>query len=331
MEIAIVLFVAIVGIAILIYGRRMYEQMMERASEFSEVESEPELANIEPTSEVHSDGLVYLFGHKFAEQTSATGFGLGQEPSMDPVTEVELDPADWARKIVYATLWELYDRELVEWRIEPRDASFLPPCPHKAWELQLRQDAPFPNSPIMGAFEVAFEMMRQRKQKRVAQGKEEPGDVWCPLDELIERALKAMRQEIGFWERSGLYDDIRNYVASALVVQGYLLKPEPKTWLDRARSQEPQPNTEEIEGLEEPAEELQSNLYEFRANHGSPYAIGQVEVEEERQQVVEEVDPELLKADEGFDEMPLDDCLRISIYEALINLKQLEPRKGSGI
>ena len=43
------------------------------------------------------------------------------------------------------------------------------------------------------------------------------------------------------------------------------------------------------------------------------------------------VDPSLATQEADFDQMPLDDCLRISIYETLISLKQLEPSGGSGI
>ena len=39
----------------------------------------------------------------------------------------------------------------------------------------------------------------------------------------------------------------------------------------------------------------------------------------------------LVNREADFDDMPLDDSLRLSIYEALVSLRQLEPSGDSGV
>ncbi len=331
MQTAIAVFLLLLGAAILVAGYRAYRQMMQRAGEFSESTPRIDVAEIEGTGDVGPDGLVYLFAHEFVQPKSAGPMTLDRDKAYAPMTQDELDPEDWAVQLLYVAVTDLHDAAAVECRIVERQATFMPPFPHKRWELEVIQRTPFEASPVMSALEVAFELMRSRKQQRVAQGKEEPGELWCPLDEIIERALKAMRQEIGFWERSGVYGDLRNYVASALIAQGYVIQPDRETWLDRARSRRPRPNVPAIEKVKPDAEELAKRLARFKATHGSPFARGEAEPAEGQQQLVREADPSLATRESEFEEMPFDDCLRISIYETLVSLKQLEPSSGSGV
>jgi len=331
MEIIIGLFVSAIGVALLVAGYRFYQRVMTRASELSQPQSEMAPEAVEVTGEVHADGLVYLYGHEFAQSKASAPMTLSREKAFAPLTQVELDPQDWATQLLYAPISELHASSCLDYRIVERQPSFLPPFPHKRWELEVIQRTPFGASPVMSAMEVAFELMRARKQQRVAQGKEEPGELWCPLDEIIERALKAMRQEISFWERSGVLGDVRNYVASAMVAQGYLIQPARETWLDRARSKRPKPNVEPIQALRPAVDALNERLAQYRLKHGSPFARGEQEPQEGQQQLVRETDPDLVTREGEFGEMPFDDALRISIYETLVSLKQLEPSGGSGI
>lgn len=331
MEYAIAIFLVAVGAGVLYALYRFYQSTINRAGAISAEEPRLDVTAIQASGDVHSDGLVYLFADQFVECKTSGPMTPQRDKAFCPLTDRELDPADWSLNLLYAAICELHTSACIDYRVVKRDATFLPPFPHKSWELELVQRTPFQQSPVMSALEVAFDLMRARKQQRVAQGKEEPGEVWCPLDELIERAIKVMRQEIGFWERSGVYGDLRNYVASALVAQGYLIQPARETWLDRARSRRPTPNRAEVEKLRPAAENLKRTLDQFRRRHGSPYAYGELEPEEGQAQPLPNVDPSLVTRDEDLDEMPFDDVLRISIFETLISLKQLEPSSGSGI
>lgn len=331
MQVAIAIFLLGLGVAILLGGRGVFRRMMQQAAVLSQAAPEVPAEEIEPAAGVEADGLVYLFGHEFAQEKPASPTTLTRDRAHAPLTEQDLDPEDWAVQIVYAILCELHAQSCIHCRVVERAPTFLPPFPHKQWELEIIQRTPFPSGPVMDAMDVAFELMRSRQQQKVAQGKEEPGELWCPLDEIIERALKAMRQEISFWERSGVYGDLRNYVASALVAQGYLIQPARETWLDRARSRRPRPNVAAIEGLQSEMNALKTRLQQFRLKHGSPYARGELQPEEDGRPTVRDIDPALLTQEQDFDDMPLDDCLRISIYEALASLKQLEPSGDAGI
>jgi hypothetical protein len=329
MQIAIAVFLSLVGLAILAGGYWAYRQLMIHAAEMAET-PQPEIPTeaIRASEDVAVDGLVYLFGHEFTGPPPPKPL-LARERAYAPMTEDELDPEDWSVQIMWATLCELHDLSAVQFRVVGRTPSFLPPFAQKRWELEVIQRTPFPTSPVMSALEVAFDLMRARKQQRVAQGKEEPGEAWCTLDEVIERALRAMRQEISFWERSGVYGDLRNYVASALVAQGYLIQPTKETWLDRRRTNRPKPNLEAVEGLRGDLTALQERLAQFRQRHGSAHARGEMDSPGSAASL-RDVDPDLVNRESDFDDMPLHDVLRISVYEVLVSLRQLEP-SGDGV
>lgn len=331
MELAIALVLVGLGAVILVGGYRFYRRLMARAAELSIPRQETPAHDVVVSGDVHADGLVYLFAHEFVQHRSPRPTALPRERAFAPLTEAELDPEDWALQLLYATLCDLHAQSAIQFRIVEREATLMPPFPQKRWEMELIQRMPFPSSPIADALGVAVELMRSRQQQRVAQGKAEPGELWCPLDELIERALKAMRQEITFWERSGVYGDLRNYVASALVAQGYLIQPASETWLQRSRSRRPRANELAIDRLRPQAEALKRRLRQFRLKHGSPYARGELEPEEGQRLPLANVDPALTTGDPDCDNMPLDDCLRISIHEALVSLRQLEPSGDAGI
>jgi hypothetical protein len=330
MQVAIGVFLVALGATFLWGGYQLFRRLMTKAGELSEPVPEPVLEEVEVSGDVLADGLVLLFADHFVEPKRIGPATLPRDRAYSPLTDQELDPEDWAVQILYASLAELHREACVDFRVEERAPSYLPPFPQKRWELGVIQRTPFPTSPVCGALEAGFDLMRRRKQQRVAQGKEEPGEVWCALDEIIERALRAMRQEITFWERSGVYGDLRNYVASALVAQGFLVQPGRETWIDRRNSRRPKPNPEAVQTLEEAREELRQRLGQYRQQHGSAHARGEAEPEEGKPQV-RNTDPSLVTREEALEDMPLDDCLRLSIYEALVSLKQLEPSGDAGV
>ena len=330
MEVVIGLFLLCVATAVIVGGFKAYRLLMTHAEELSVPRPEPVAEDVEVSGEVGPDGLVYLFAHDFVRHKQAPPTVPARDRAYAPLTEDELDPEDWAQQILYASLCELAADSSVHFRVVDRSPTFMPPYPQKRWELQVIQRTPFPQSTVADALDVAFGLLIRRKEQRVAQGKEQPGEVWCALDEIIERALKAMRQEISFWERSGVYGDLRNYVASALVAQGYLMSPGKETWLDRTRSRRPIPNETAVAELRRDAEALQRRLRQFCLKHGSPHARGDLPPDATAPGL-KGVDPSLAAREESFDEMPLDDVLRISIYETLVSLKALEPSRDGGM
>jgi len=182
----------------------------------------------------------------------------------------------------------------------------------------------FPSSPLANAMSVAFDLLTRKRGRR----RKSPEAQWVSIDDLIDRMLRAIRQELSFWERSGVYGDFRVYVENALQAQGYLLPPERTTWLDRVRAKRSRPNREAIEELEEQADALRRRLIEFRRQYGSPHA--REEIPEEGPLPITPVDPHLTDSKRGLDELPLDDCLRVSLYEVLTSLRQLEPSGDAG-
>ncbi len=286
---------------------------------------------VEPDGEIANDGLVYMFAGKFVKPAGRRALGsIPRDRAFDLLSGAELDPRDFAQQIVYATLIQLYESGCIKFRLVPREASFMPPFPHKAWELHMRQLQSFPSSPLCDSFNVAFEMIYKKRAKKAeatgAAGVTEE-DVWVGLDDLLENALKAMRQEMSFWERGCIYSDLRNYVGIGLTAQRYLVDQRHDTWLDRVRRKPPAPNPVALQdqNLEREAEALLTRIERFRARFGSPAAC------EDHNWPSGEVDPELLQPRCPLEDLPLDDCLRLSIYETLIAIRQLEPSGEAGI
>jgi hypothetical protein len=77
--------------------------------------------------------------------------------------------------------------------------------------------------------------------------------------------------------------------------------------------------------LEDRAAKLQSSIEAFRKRFASPAAC------EDPTWPSGEVDPGLLSPTCPLDDLPLDDCLQVSIYETLISIRQLEPSGEAGI
>ncbi|MBC7288813.1 MAG: hypothetical protein H5T86_12410 [Armatimonadetes bacterium] len=319
METAIALVLTAVGAALLVAGYRLWQRLTSRDWVKEPEERRPPS---EPEGPVWADGIVCLFADRFVRPLSRPA--TGRDRAFAPLTDQELDPEDFALQLLYATMAELFSEGYLDFRIVPREPTYTPPFPQKAWELQLRQLRPLPSSPLVNAMSVALEMLTGRKKRR---RDEEEG--WVAIDDVIDRMLRAIRQELSFWERTTVYGDLRNYVMDALVAQGYLMAPERSTWLDRLRGKRPQVNRSVVEGLEEEARGLRERLVRFRRTYGSPAA--QEDLPSDGPLPIQQVDPHLLDADRSLGDLPLDDCLRTSLYEVLTALRQLEPSGDAGV
>jgi len=325
MELAIALALIALGAAILAGGYRAWKLIMSRAAELA-AEQEGIQVSTENVGPVGPDGLVCLFAHQFVRPAAKTP--AGRDRAYAPLTDQELDPEDFALQLLYALTAELFAEGRLDFRLVPREPTYMPPFPQKAWELQVRQLDRLEGSPLAKAMAVAFELLTGRKRRRRARplGDEEG---WVALDDLVDRMLRAIRQELSFWERTGVYGDLRSYVEDALVASGYLSPPERATWLDRVKNKRPRPNVNAIEALAEEAQALRRRLAEFRRRHGSQEAIAGIP--DDGPLPITDVDPHLMDGNRPLGELPLDDCLRASLYEALTALRQLEPSSDAGV
>lgn len=295
-------------------------------------QNEPRLDTGRPRLDgpVTMDGLVYLFAHDFVKPAPKRALGsIPRDRAFACQTDGELDCDDFAKQLLYVVLTELWGAQVIQTRVVPRDPTYMPPYPHKRWELQLRQVGGFPSSPLAESLAVGFELSHKNRVRSL-KGREEltPDEQFYALEEVLERGLKAIRQELSFWERGTVCSDLRSHVEMALVAEGYLNGPGRETWLDTVRKQRCTPNLKLIETLEHEAHALLRRLETFKKMHGSPYATSPAQ--DEKGQIVD-LDPAVLSAAEDFDTLPVDDVLRATIHEAIVSIKQLEPSGEAGI
>lgn len=290
---------------------------------------------VEPDGEIHSDGLVYMYAGRFVKPASRRAIGsIPRDRAFDINDETELEPRDFAQQVLYVTLVDLYEQGRIKFACVPRDPGFMPPFPHKAWELKLQRIGEVSAGPVADGINMAFEAIHEKRQKRARKAAERAGmpepadfDRWVSFDELVEHTLKAIRKEMTFWERGCIYSDLRNCVGMSLIRQGFILGPQDETVLDKFRKRIPAPNPIAVEqhDLEKAAEDLAKRIEAFRARLGSPAAA------EDPNWPTGDVDPGLLAPKGQLEDLPLDDCLRLSIYETLIAIRQLEPSGEAGI
>jgi hypothetical protein len=293
-----------------------------------------EIEPIDPEGEIGTDGLVYMFAGKFVRPVGRRSLGsIPRDRAFDLASGDELDPLDFAMQMLYAVLTDLLSGEYIKLRLVEREATFMPPFPHKNWELELRQAKAFRSSPLCDGLNIAFEMIYKKRMRKAqtdnpqSLAESTPEALWVPLDELVENALKAMRQEMRFWDRGCIYSDLRNYVGIGLTAQRYVLAPAQDTWLDRLRRKGPLLNPHAISKhrLDEAAESLLRRIETFRTRFGSP------EAREDPRWPAGDVSPTLLQPRVPLHELPLDDCMRLSVYETLVAIRQLEPSGEAGI
>jgi len=319
-QIAIILVLIVAGVLLYRVGTRALSDFMN-GTVAAVADTEEAIEPVEPIGPAGPDGLVVLFGDRFVSRARSGKMVSPRQRCYAPLTEEELDPLHWAFQILYVTLATLYERGSIDIRLEERAATLMPPYPQKCWELQVCQVGPMPESPMSDVMAVAFGLLRRR-------AREEEGRHWVSLDALVEHSLKAIRQELTFWQRAGVYGDLRQYVEAALIAQGYLIEPARPTWLDKVRHYRPLVHEDGARRLEPDAEELAGWLAEFRLRHGGN--LIPVGVEDEME-ALKEVDTSLLCPGDRLHEVPLDEALRISIYETIQALRQLEPSGDAGV
>lgn len=322
-QIAIIVILLVVGVLVWRAAARFLKEALEGEAAVVAPEETVPAKPRKPAGPVGPDGLMVLFADRFVERSRPGKMISPRARCYAPLTEEELDAHHWAHQIIYVTLIDLYEKGCIDFRVSDRMATLMPPYPQKTWEMQVCQIGPMPEAPISDALAVAFGLLRKRA--RGAEAEEERQ--WVTLDALIEQALKTIRQEMTFWQRSGVFGDIRQYVESALIAQGYLIEPARPTWLDRMRTQRPLPHEEGVRALESDAEELAAQIAAFRARHGG----GLLPEEGRETEVLRLADAALLCPAEGAPEIPLDEVLRISIYETLLAIRQLEPSGDAGV
>jgi hypothetical protein len=328
MQIALAVILTVFGLALAVIIFRLLANLKTKLAKLQE---EPPLHLERPRIDgpVTLDGLVYLFADDFVKPAPKRPLGsIPRDRSFACQTDVELDCDDFAKQLLYVVLAELYGSHAIETRIVPRDPTYMPPYPHKRWELQMRQTGAFPSSPLCESFAFGFELSRKNRVRSL-KGEELTRDQeFFTLEEVLERALKAIRQELSFWTRGTVCSDLRSHVETALVADGYLNAPDRDTWLDTVRKQRSTCVVEAVTPLEHDAHALLRRLETFKKMHGSPYALAPEK--DEKGQVVD-IDPAVLNAAEDFEGMPFDDVLRATIHEAIVSIKQLEPSGEAGI
>lgn len=303
---------------------------MSQAGRIGEEPGPPSAEDVEVREAVGVDGLVFLFAQDFVSPAKPTdqGGAVGQTASA-PLTREALDTQDWAYRLLYTVLGEQYQQGCVDFRMTERTPTLMPPFPHKEWELQIKRLRPLSASPLSDCMNVGFDMLHKRQRvKQASQGAEEPEveQPWCDLDELVEWVLKTVRTEMSFWQRQGVCPDLCRYVQESLVAAGYLLERPRHTWLERLRARRFEPNQSAIEALRPKVETLKQRLAAFRRESGS--ARSRETADDLAAPVKETVDDALMNPDCQLDELPLEDCLRLSVYEALAGLRELEPKRG---
>jgi len=332
MQIAIAVVLAAVGAWLFVVIFRALRGAQRRLSEMAEQTPETRLAPPSAEDPVRADGLVYLFAHDFVKPVPRRPLGaVPRDRAYACQTQDELDTDDFARQLLYALLADLISEGALTWRFVRRDPTFMPPYPHKQWELQFRLERPLVPSPLNESLGVAFELsLKNRLRGKTTEGDDGPEtpDAYFSLDELLERMLKAIRQEMTFWERGNCCSDLRHHVENALIAQGYLDAPTRDTWLDTVRRNRPTLNLEPVQGLGPDATALARRLEAFRQRFGPPVAL---EPQQDEKGQIVDIEPSLATHTGDLDDMPLDDCLRLTIHESIASIKQLEPSGEAGI
>ncbi|MHB8997460.1 MAG: hypothetical protein ACYC63_19615 [Armatimonadota bacterium] len=328
MQIALAIIVTLIGIALLFLLFRGLKALQDKLGKMSE--ETPVRVEREPGGPVTTDQLLYLYSQDFVKTAPKRPLGsIPRDRAYTCVGDTELDCDDFAKQLLYAVLTELVGEQALQTRIVPRDPSYMPPYPHKRWELQFRPTKLLPASPLGAAFNAGFEIARKNRQ-RIKRGHEEltHDEEFFSLEEVLERALKALRQEMSFWERGTVCSDLRHYVEMSLIEEGYLIAPEKNTWLDTVRPKRPTCNEQAIAVHEHEAQALLRRLETFKKMHGSGFALNPVQ--NEKGEVID-IDPKVLNAGDDLTGMPIDDVLRATIHEAIVSIKQLEPSGEAGI
>jgi hypothetical protein len=332
---AIALVLVLMGVVLLWAGYHAWRHLVRSVEQIAAPPA-PERPEQPPTRRpVQADALVYLFAHRFVRTPKAGRAVNPRFQARATITGEELDPRDFAAKLLFALLMQDVDTGGLEYRIIERVPTLMPPFPHKNWELQVRKAGPLVSSPLGDCLVVAFEMVEKKmhlpevtedsRAHGSALAGEEP---WVPVDLLVEKILEIVRAETTFWQREGVYGDLRNYVEDCLVAEGYLEDHSGNTWIEHLRKRRLEPNREAIEPLAPAAELLLRQMRRVRQRYGSAELLG----EDERQASYTHVNaPAHLTQVEGdVTDVLWADALGLTLYEALVGLRQLEPNAEGG-
>jgi len=329
LELVVLLFLGGVAAAAIYVGRAALRGLATRAAEADRglLRERAAAARRDVSGPVWSDGLVYLFAHEFVRPARSRAPTPEHRRAYAPLTGEEVDAQDWAEQIVYASCVELVRSGHLTLEVRESDPTFMPPYPHKRWALHVRRTRPLPSAPLPDALGCAFDLAAQRESRAERKRGRPTQEEGHPFDVLLEDALKVMRQEMSFWQKAGVYADVRRYIETQLVESAYLHLPPRETWLERLRHSRPQPNTPAVQQLAQRAAVVARRVREFRQEHGSPAAAAG---DSPGGGAADEVDPSLVGDEVVVENLPLHDCLRISIHEALAAIRQLEPSEDIG-
>jgi hypothetical protein len=199
----------------------------------------------------------------------------------------------------------------------------MAPFPHKNWELEVRRLEPLAATPLGDCMNATLDVL----EKRSGPDLDENG--WIPLDLVLEHMLRSVRAGMSFWQREGVYGDLRNYVAGCLIKEGYLVEKDSGTLVEQFRKTKVEPREELIRALEAEAEGLRSRLRETRERYGSSIFL---EKEDRETTYTHTNTPAALTTlDSTRSPILWADALGISIYESLAIIRQLEPTGEGGL
>ena len=335
MGVAIAVVLTLAGVALLWAGYHAWQHLMASAEQVA-TPPRPEVHEAPPVHRApRAEALVYLFAHQFVRSPKPGRVVNPRFQARAPLSGEELDPRDFAAKMLFALLAEVAEEGGVDNRVVERVPTLMPPFPHKNWELQVRRVGALVASPLGECLAVAFDMVEKKMhlpepvEDTRGRALERPGEgPWVPLDLVIEKLLEVVRAETTFWQREGVYGDLRNYVADCLVAEGYLIERGGNTWIEHLRKRRLEPNLETVEPLAPAAAALQRRMRQVRQRYGSAELLG----EDERSASYTHVNaPAHLTQVEGdVADILWADALGLTLHETLVGLRQLEPNSEGG-
>jgi hypothetical protein len=278
------------------------------AARESEAEGRPEPELWPAGLQVGPEGLVYLFAHKFVSPVDPERISPRHRAGA-PLSGETLDARRWTEFLLYAVLADHYLNKRIDLEVVESTPTFMPPLPHKPWSLHVRLLEPLPPYPLSQAIEEAFGGVRG------------PLDEGLALDDLLERTTKHLRRKVKLWQRAGLCEQVLQHLQRAMAHLGYLRVASGDTVLERLRNPVFETVQEAAASLESRAEGLKDRLAEFERWQSLPQSA----TGEDQELLPGNLDPRLASCQAAEAGQWMADCLRLSIYEAVTSLRQLEP------
>jgi len=269
--------------------------------------TEPETESWPPDLQPGAEGIAFLYAHEFVPSVDPERISP-RNRTKAPMTGDSLDARRWTEFLLYAFLADHYLRERIDIEVVESPPTFMPPLPHKQWSLQVGLAKPLPPSPLSEPMEAVFSEVYERSD-----------ETHVALDELLERMVRHMRRNITLWRKTGFCDQILKHVQQAMAHLGYFEEISGDTVLERLRPPVFRVVEHTAESLESAAEALKDQLSEFERWHSLPDAVGDAEL------LPGGLDPRLAASQAAEAGQWMADCLRLSVYEAVTSLRQLEP------